>query len=95
MAASAGDTLLCTKLAQHAVHGGMYGFTGFTVGSIRNSLCYIPVELMMKTPTNKVRLLSREWQRMLVANRQPEFVNEENLAVARARVLKAEEKQVI
>lgn len=58
----------------------MYGFTGFTVGSIRNSMCYIPVELMMKSPPNKVRLLSRQWQRMLVANRQPEFVNEENLA---------------
>jgi hypothetical protein len=68
----------------------MYGFTGFTVGSIRNSMCYIPVELMMKSPSNKVRLLSRQWQRMLVANRQPEFVNEENLAQARARVLAAE-----
>lgn len=75
VAASAGDTLLCTKLSQHAVHGAMYGYTGFSIGSIKNSLCYIPVVTMIDGGSNKVNLESREWQQMLSANRQPEFVN--------------------
>jgi hypothetical protein len=46
----------------------MYGFTGFTVGNIRNSLCYIPVTTMNEAGTNKVNLSARPWQRMLAAN---------------------------
>ena len=93
VAASPGDTLLCTQLAQHAVHGGMYGYTGFSVGSIRSSLCYIPVLTMMEGGSNRVSLLSRQWQRMLVANRQHEFVNKEHLALAKQRVIESEAKQ--
>ena len=43
VAANAGDTLLCTKLAKASVHGAMYGYTGFSCGSIRNSIALIPV----------------------------------------------------
>jgi len=54
--ANAGDTLLCSKLAQHSVHGAMAGYTGFSTGSIRNSVCYIPVVTMMEGGTNKVSI---------------------------------------
>lgn len=37
VAANPLDTLNCTTLAQNAVHGAMYGFTGFSTGSIRQS----------------------------------------------------------
>jgi 6-phosphofructokinase 1 len=68
VAASPADTLLCTKLAQHAVHGAMYGYTGFSIGSIRGSMAYIPVVTLMEGGINKVSLISRQWQRMIVAN---------------------------
>lgn len=59
VSSSPGDTLLCTKLAQHAVHGAMYGYTGFSIGSIRNSMCYIPVVTMIDGGCNKVSLDSQ------------------------------------
>lgn len=37
------DTILCAKLAQNAVHGAMSGYTGFSVGVVRNAVAYIPV----------------------------------------------------
>ena len=61
VAANAGDTQLCTELAQHAVHGVMHGFTGFSTGKIRNSSCYIPVTTMMEGGSNKVSIRSRVW----------------------------------
>ena len=30
------DTIFCTKLAQNAVHGAMAGFTGFSIGIVRD-----------------------------------------------------------
>lgn len=41
--ANASDTMLCTKLANASVHGAMYGYTGFSTGSIRSSIALIPV----------------------------------------------------
>ena len=76
--ANAGDTQLCTQLAQHAVHGVMHGFTGFSTGSIRNSMSYIPIETMMLGGTRKVSIRSRVWQRLIALNNQPKFVNEEH-----------------
>ena len=71
----------------------MYGFTGFSTGSIRNSLAYIPVQTMMEGGSNRVNLSSRQWQRLLVANRQPEFVNDENLEKARERIQNSDNKR--
>lgn len=38
------DTILCTKLAQNAVHSVFSGFTNFTTGFINNKPVLIPVE---------------------------------------------------
>ena len=37
------DTIMCAKLAQNAVHGAMAGYTGFSVGVVRNAVAYIPL----------------------------------------------------
>ena len=90
VAANGGDTILCTHLAQHAVHGAMHGFTGFTTGKIRNSMCYIPVITMMEGGSNKVSIRSRVWQRLVALNNQPNFVNDEFIRAAEQRILDAE-----
>ena len=91
--ANAGDTQLCSQLSQHAVHGVMHGFTGFTTGSIRNSMCYIPVTTMMTAGTRKVLIRARIWQRLLAMNNQPEFLNEQNKEVGFQKILAAEKLQ--
>ena len=66
----------------------MYGFTGFSTGSIKNSTAYIPVQTMMEGGSNRVNLKGRTWQRMISTNKQPEFVNSQHLQLARERVEK-------
>jgi 6-phosphofructokinase 1 len=66
--ANAGDTLLCSQLAQHAVHGIMHGFTGFSVGKIRNAMCFIPITTLIEGGSNKVSIRSRIWQRLVALN---------------------------
>ena len=93
VAANAGDTILCTKLAQHSVHGAMSGYTGFSTGSIRNSVCWIPVLTMMEGGINKVSIQGRAWQRLISLNCQPSFVNVENIKVAEQVVLEAQRQK--
>ena len=68
VASNATDTLLCTKLAQDSAHAAMYGFTGFSVGTIRNSNCLIPIQTIIEGGCNKVQLSSRQWNRMILMN---------------------------
>lgn len=56
-------------------------------------MCFIPVKTFIEGGSNKVSLTGRPWQRMLVANRQPEFVNPEHMELARKRVLDREAVQ--
>ena len=57
--ANAVDTILCAKLAQNAVHGAMAGYTGFSVGLVRNSVAYIPVTTLIEAGINRVSMLDR------------------------------------
>lgn len=93
VAANGGDTKLCTHLAQHAVHGVMHGFTGFSTGMIRNSMCYIPIVTMMEGGSNKVSIRSRVWQRLVALSDQPDFVNAEFVEAAEQRIIAAEKTQ--
>lgn len=45
--ANAVDTSLCAKLAQSAVHGSMAGYTGFSVGIVRNTVAMIPIPTLL------------------------------------------------
>ena len=41
--ADAGDSYLCMLLAHAAAHGAMAGYTGFTVGLVKNKSVMIPI----------------------------------------------------
>jgi 6-phosphofructokinase 1 len=71
------DTIMCAKLAQNAVHGAMAGYTGFSVGIVRNTVCWIPVTTLIKAGTNRMTITDRIWQRLMSQNRQRPMVNEE------------------
>ena len=55
------DTLTCAKLAQNAVHGAMTGYTGFSVGVVRNSVAYIPVTTLIEAGVNRISMTERTW----------------------------------
>jgi 6-phosphofructokinase 1 len=55
------DTIMCAKLAQNAVHGAMAGYSGFSVGIVRNSVCWIPVTTLIKAGTNRMSMTDRIW----------------------------------
>jgi 6-phosphofructokinase 1 len=63
------DTIMCAKLAQNAVHGAMAGYTGFSVGVVRNSVAYIPVTTLIKAGVNRISMYDRMWQRLMSQNR--------------------------
>jgi len=87
------DTIMCAKLAQNAVHGAMAGYTGFSVGIVRNSVCWIPVTTLIKAGTNRMTMTDRIWQRLMSQNRQRPMVNEEYEQRAKEMVLqKARER---
>lgn len=58
---NAADTIMCAKLAQNAVHGSMAGYTGFSVGIIRNSVSWIPVTTLIEAGTHKISIVDRSW----------------------------------
>ena len=43
--ANASDNIYCTLLAHGAIHGAMAGFSGFIVGPVNNTTCYIPIQV--------------------------------------------------
>tara|TARA_Y100000389_G_scaffold201216_1_gene243337 strand:- start:2585 stop:3778 length:1194 start_codon:yes stop_codon:yes gene_type:complete len=66
--ANTSDCLYCKLLAQSAVHAGMSGYTGCTVGYVNNKLCIIPLDEI----TSKTNYVSEMmWNRLLQSNLQP------------------------
>jgi len=59
------DTIMCAKLAQNAVHGAMSGYTGFSVGVVRNAVAYIPITTLIEAGVNRVSMTERTWQRLM------------------------------
>ena len=45
--ATASDSIFCTKLGLHGVHGAMAGKTNFVVGRRNNKFVYLPIELVI------------------------------------------------
>jgi 6-phosphofructokinase 1 len=73
--ASATDSIYCSALGSHVVHGAMAGFTGFSCGQINNRYAYIPIEQMC-APGMKVQVSSssRQYMRMVRVTGQPSFL---------------------
>jgi 6-phosphofructokinase 1 len=63
------DTILCAKLSQNAVHGAMAGYTGFSVGLVRNSVAFIPVTTLIEAGQNNVSMFDRTLQRLMTQTR--------------------------
>uniref|UniRef100_A0A7S4E1K3 Phosphofructokinase domain-containing protein n=1 Tax=Lotharella globosa TaxID=91324 RepID=A0A7S4E1K3_9EUKA len=70
--ADADDQLLCTLLANHAVHGAMAGFSGFTVGKLNHKFVYVPISEVTKK-SRRVDIKSRQYSRMLLNTGQPDL----------------------
>lgn len=82
--ANASDRMLCTMLAQAAVHGAFGGFTGFSVGTVAGQIVYIPVDLMTTTHEGKGSISGQRkvdieknmmWWRLVASTGQPSFRN--------------------
>lgn len=57
--ANSADIILCTNLAQNAVHGVISGFTGFSIGVVRGVYVYIPINMLIKAGKRKVNTMGR------------------------------------
>ncbi|KMZ71490.1 6-phosphofructokinase [Zostera marina] len=69
---NASDNVYCTLLAHSAIHGGMAGYTGFTVGPVNGRHAYIPFYAVTETQ-NQVVITDRMWARLLSSTNQPSF----------------------
>ena len=78
--ADAGDSYLCMLLAHAAAHGAMAGYTGFTVGLVKNKSVMIPIPELARTSPRSMNARGRTWERVVAVTNQP-------CAVARKEVL--------
>lgn len=69
-AANAGDSVFCSGLAYHAVHGAMAGKTKFVVGRVNNRFVYLPISAVT-TKRKKIDLESEFWFAVLESTGQP------------------------
>ena len=84
ISANSSDRVLCTMLAQAAVHGAFTGFTGFSVGTVAGQTVYIPVELMTTIHEGKGSIPGQRkvdvdnnmlWWKLVASTGQPSFRN--------------------
>lgn len=74
----------------------MAGYTGFSVGIVRNTVAFIPITTLIKAGVNRVSMLERMWQRLMAMNRQTPMVNQGFEEKAKELVLlRRDEKQQI
>lgn len=86
---NAGDTIMCTKLAQNAVHAAMAGYTGFSIGHVRDVDAIIPVKCIIESAKKKVDIIERSWLRVLASTGQPQMVSPENMHLVKEKIMKA------
>lgn len=64
----------------------MAGYTGFSVGIVRNSVSMIPVTTLIKAGVNRLSMFDRTWQRLMAQNRQLSMVNEDFEELAKVTI---------
>jgi len=69
--ANANDSIYCSSLAQGAVHAGMAGYTGVTVGKVDECFVYLPIRAITGTPNRRVNPEGLDYERLLAATLQP------------------------
>lgn len=72
--ANPSDSVLCSRLAYHAVHGAMAGKTDFVVGVMNNSFVYLPIS-WVTDKRKKIDLQSEFWFAVLQSTGQPFVMN--------------------
>lgn len=75
--AIASDSVYCSMLAQHAVHGAMAGFTGICVGKVYARYVYLPIHACCRTPAKRVNVKGRWMSRLRASTGQPTFEPED------------------
>jgi len=68
--ANAEDSAFCDALARNAVHAGMTGRTGLTIGYIHNQFVHIPIKMVI-SGRKKVDPNGSLWQTVLASTGQP------------------------
>ena len=68
--ANSSDSVYCSRLAYHAVHGAMAGKTRFVVSKVNNQYVYIPISQVTKK-RKKIDLESEFWFSVLQSTGQP------------------------
>merc|ERR1719183_488142 len=67
------DSVYCSNLAQNAVHAGMAGYTGVTVGRVQQRYVILPMQAITQQKPKRVDLSGRWFARLLATTRQPLF----------------------
>jgi len=70
--ANAYDSVYCSALAEHAVHGAMAGLTGVTTVKVYNRYVYLPIQAVVKAP-KRVNIMGRWFGRMRFTTGQPQL----------------------
>ncbi|MEX0360637.1 MAG: 6-phosphofructokinase, partial [Allomuricauda sp.] len=68
--ANSSDSVYCSRLAYHAVHGAMAGKTKFVACKVNNKFVYIPISEVTKK-RKKIDLESEFWFSVLQSTGQP------------------------
>ena len=68
--ANASDSIFCSRLAYHAVHGGLAGKTRFVVGVINGKFVYLPISEVVNE-RKRIALESEFWFAVLQSTGQP------------------------
>ncbi len=68
--ANASDSIFCSRLAYHAVHGAMAGKTNFVAGMLNNHFVYLPVDQVVKQ-RKKIDMEGEFWFAVLQSTGQP------------------------
>ncbi|WP_255517997.1 ATP-dependent 6-phosphofructokinase [Fulvivirga sp. M361] len=68
--ANANDSVFCSRLAHHAVHGAMAGKTNFVVGRLNGQFVYFPISAVVDQ-RKKVDLRGELWFSVLESTGQP------------------------
>ena len=68
-AANASDSIFCSRLGYHAVHGAMAGKTRFVIGLVNNQFVYLPIPEVVNR-RKKIDLESEFWFAVLQSTGQ-------------------------
>jgi 6-phosphofructokinase 1 len=71
--ANASDSVLCSELAQAAVHGCMAGLTEFTVGTVDGEMAWLPIHEIATRKSKQVDPRGAEYARLVLSTGQPDL----------------------